>query len=92
MFAPKAYKTYDLLPPKLTHKVEATASGHDITVTAQTLALFVAVEADQPGRFSVNAVTVFPGHPATFSFTPQTPGAVPVFTLRNLHDATYGPH
>ena len=92
VFAPKPYKTYDLLPPNLTRTVEKTATGYDITVSAEALALFVAVEADQPGRFSVNAVTVFPGYPATFTFTPQSHGAEPVFTLRNLHDATYGPH
>ena len=92
VFAPKAYKTYDLLPPKLSHVVKQTATGYSLTVTAQALALYVAVEADQPGRFSVNAVTVFPGHPATFVFTPQTLGDQPAFTLRNLHDATYGPH
>jgi len=90
VFAPKPYKTYDLLPPKLTHDVVRTATGYDITVTAQALALFVAVEADQPGRFSINAVTLFPGHPVTFTFTP-TGDAAPVFTLRNLHSATYGP-
>ncbi|MBC7479442.1 MAG: glycoside hydrolase family 2 protein [Pseudorhodobacter sp.] len=90
VFAPKPYKTYDLLPPKLTHDVVRTDTGYEITVTAQALALFVAVEADQPGRFSINAVTVFPGYPATFTFTPAG-DAAPVFTLRNLHSATYGP-
>ena len=53
------------------------------------LSLFVALEADQPGRFSLNAFTLFPGHPATVTFTPTTQGAEPRITLRDLHSATY---
>ena len=90
-FAPKPYKTYDLLPAGLTYTVVATGQGcFDITVSAQALALFVAVEADCPGRFSANSVSIFPGDPATITFTPATPGAAPKFTLRDLHSATYG--
>jgi beta-mannosidase len=51
----------------------------------------VALESDRPGRFSANAVTLFPGHPATITFTPATPGPPPTFTLRDLHSATYPP-
>jgi beta-mannosidase len=90
VFAPKPYKSYDLLPPNLTHVVAETATGYEITITAEKLALFVAVESDQPGRFSHNAMTLFPGHPATITFTPASPGPAPVFTLRDLHSATYG--
>jgi beta-mannosidase len=90
--APKPYKTYDLLPPKLTQAVAKVGEGYAITVTAEKLALFVALEADVPGRFSGNAMTLFPGHPATITFTPAAPGAAPKFTLRDLHSATYGPH
>ena len=90
VFAPKPYKSYDLLAPKLSQTVAKTATGYDITLTAQSLALFVALEADQPGRFSGNAVSLFPGHPATLSFVPAVPGAEPKFTLRDLHSATYG--
>lgn len=90
-FAPRPYKAYDLRPPHLRHSVAATPQGHDITLTAEALALFVAVEADQPGRFSANAMTLFPGHPATLRFTPAQPGPPPQFTLRDLHSATYAP-
>ena len=90
VFAPKPYKTYDLLPPKLTQSVVRTAEGCAITITAEKLALFVALEADQPGRFSGNAITLFPGHPATIAFTPAAVGPEPKFTLRDLHSATYG--
>lgn len=90
VFAPKPYKAYDLLPPNLHHSVAAVGGGYEITINTQTLALFVAVEADQPGRFSHNAMTLFPGHAATVTFTPAATGAAPRFTLRDLHSATYG--
>jgi beta-mannosidase len=85
-FAPLPYKSYDLPAPRLALKVE----GNALTISAQALALFVAVEADQPGRFSNNAFTVFPGYPAKITFTPDHPGAAAQFTLRDLHSATYG--
>ena len=43
-----------------------------------------------PGRFSTNAVTLFPGYPAKITFTPRTEGVTPRFILRDLHAATYG--
>jgi beta-mannosidase len=89
-FAPRPYKTYDLQAPSLTHQVAKTPQGWTLTIEANALALFVAVEADCPGRFSHNAMTLFPGHPATVTFTPENPDATPGFTLRDLHSATYG--
>ncbi len=90
-FAPKPYKHYDLLPVHLSHQIQKTNGSYEIALTAEALALFVAVESDQPGRFSHNAITVFPGHPATLTFTPAQPGADPGFTIRDLHSTTYGP-
>ena len=84
-FAPKPYKAYDLHPPGLSHSV----SGNQISITAQSLALFVAVEADIPGRFDDNAFTLLPGETRVLQFTPQDPAATPQFTLRDLHSATY---
>jgi beta-mannosidase len=52
--------------------------------------LFVALESSTPGRFSDNAFTLFPGHPARITFTPDNPDETPEFTLRDLHSATYG--
>ena len=89
--APKPYKTYDLLPPKLTQSVAWTGTDWQITIEAQTLAMFVALEANLLGRFSMNAFTLFTEHAATVTFTPKTPGATPHFTLCDLHSATYGP-
>ncbi len=88
--APKPWKAYDLVAAGLTHIAERSGDGWAITVSAESLALFVALEADAPGRFSDNAFTLFPGYPATITFTPDTPDAVPQFTLRDLHSATYG--
>jgi beta-mannosidase len=88
VFAPKPYKTYDLEPPKLHHTVTQTGADFTITIKAEKLALFVSLEADQKGRFSHNAMTLFPGHPATITFTPAHSGGIPKFTLRDLHSAT----
>lgn len=91
VFAPKPWKAYDLLPPGLAHEVAETRDGFEITLSVTALAPFVAVEADVPGRFSANAVTLFPGHPARIAFTPKAKGPMPRFTFRDLHSATYGP-
>ena len=88
-FAPKPYKTYDLLAPDLTHTITRADGSYHLTITAEKLALFVAVESDQPGRFSQNALTVFPGHAARVTFTPNHPEPAPHFTIRDLHSATY---
>ena len=88
-FAPKPFKGYDLRAPDISSTVAQNGTGWDITLTAQALALFVAVEADQPGRFSDNAVTLWPGNPITIHFAPAAPSDDPVFTIRDLHSATY---
>jgi beta-mannosidase len=91
VFNPRPWKAYDLLPAVLAHTVAPRGNGFDITLTVTALAPFVAIESDVPGRFSANAVTLFPGHPATITFTPDAPGQQPDFTFRDLHSATYGP-
>ena len=91
VFAPKPWKAYDLLPPKVTADIKESATGFDITINSIALAPYVAVEADQAGRFSMNAVTLLPGHPVTVTFTPAMPGTTPKFTFRDLHSATYAP-
>jgi beta-mannosidase len=90
VFAPKPWKTYDLLAPNLSHTIAKRADDYVITVESQTLAVFVAIEASGPGRMNKNAVMVFPGHPVEFVFKPKLDGATPQFTLRDLHSATYG--
>lgn len=88
-FAPKPYKSYDLRPSRLAHKIHVKNGVYHIDITAESLALFVAVEADIAGRFSHNALTLFPDHPATVTFTPKVAGQIPTFTLRDLQSATY---
>jgi len=90
-FAPRPYKTYDLQPPGLTHLAAKTGEGWTLTISAEKLALFVAVEADCDGRFSHNAMALFPSHAATVTFTPKDATITPRFTIRDLHGATYGP-
>ena len=88
--APKPWKAYDLLPAGLTADIQREGGVWKLTLQVNALAPFVAVESEVPGRFSTNAVTLFPGHPATITFTPDDPSATPTFTLRDLHSATYG--
>jgi beta-mannosidase len=90
VWAPKPYKAYDLKPAQITHKVAKKAKAFEITLSAKAPAFFVALEADQKGRFSQNAFSLFPGHKATVTFTPDKMGDEPVFTIRELHKATYG--
>ena len=87
-FAPKPYKSYDLQPAAVAYEAQALGQAYQITLSSDALALFVAIEADQPGRFSSNAFVLFPGHPATLTFTPKSLGPAPQFTLRDLHAAT----
>ena len=88
VFAPKPYKTYDLAPSGLTQTAHWTGDTWSLTISATALAHYVSVESDQPGRFSDNAFHLFPGHPATITFTPQDAGQTPAFTLRDLYSAT----
>ena len=90
IFAPKPWKAYDLQNPALTHTIVEKDGGYEITVEAQALAVYVALESDVAGRFSNNAFTLFPGYPATITFTPEDAENAPKFTLRDLYSATYG--
>ncbi|WP_103255574.1 beta-mannosidase [Tabrizicola aquatica] len=88
--APKPWKAYDLLPSGLAADIRQEGAEWKLTLQVKALAPFVAVESEVPGRLSTNAVTLFPGHPTTITFTPEDPSARPTFTLRDLHSATYG--
>ena len=83
-FATRPYKSYDLHAPDLS----STVAGNQITITAKSLALFVAIEADVAGRFDDNAFTLLAGESRTLQFTPADSTAKPNFTLRDLHSAT----
>ena len=88
IFAPKPWKAYALQDAGLTHSATRKGDAWEITISAKALALFVAVESDQPGRFSGNAMALFPGHDATVTFTPADLSVEPTFTLRDLASAT----
>ena len=88
VFAPKPYKTYDLAPSGLSHTVVQNGAVWTLTIAATALAHYVSVESDLPGRFSDNAFHLFPGHPATITFTATDASASPAFTLRDLYSAT----
>jgi beta-mannosidase len=87
--APAAYKTYAL--PASSLRLNAVAEGGNwaITLSADALALFATVQADCPGRFSENALTVLPDAPITIRFTPNDPAARPTFQCRDLQSATH---
>lgn len=88
-FSPRPYKHHELQAPGLTHRVARTDDGWAIDISADKLALFVAVEADCDGRFSQNAIVVLPGQDATVTFTPKDAASLPRFKIRDLHGATH---
>jgi beta-mannosidase len=90
IFAPKPWKSYDLPAPGLDWTVARAGTDHVLTVTARAMAFFVTPEADQPGRWDRAALHCGPGPAFRFIFTPDDPSAVPAFTVRDLHSATYG--
>lgn len=86
--APRPWKSYDLRPSGLTQRVAQEDGRWRVTVGAAAPAFYVTVEADVPGRFDMNAFTLFPGFDGTVTFTPDDPAAQPRFTLRDLWSAT----
>ena len=82
------YKSLDLRNPKIA--VDAHPNGNDwrIDLQAHSLGLFVSLEADIPGRFSDNAITLLPNLPQSIHFTPASPDLTPRFTVRDLYSAT----
>ncbi|WP_417270479.1 beta-mannosidase [Celeribacter sp.] len=89
-YAPKAWKSFDLVNPEITHDIVEVDGVYEITLSAQALGLFVSVEATTSGRFSNNAFTMLPNQDVKITFTPKHAGETPEFTLRDLYCATYG--
>lgn len=92
VFAPRPYKSYDLVDPRIRMTTEPGDRHWKLTLTSEALAHFVTVEADCPGRFNINGFALFPANPAELTFTPQDEGATPSFILRDLHSATTAQH
>lgn len=91
IFAPRPFKAYDLEAPRISVEAHCEDAAWRLKLRAEKPAFFVSIEADIPGRFSDNAFTLFPGHEAEIAFTPESAGATPAFTVRDLHSATSGP-
>ncbi|MBD9372608.1 glycoside hydrolase family 2 protein [Rhizobium sp. ARZ01] len=73
-YAPVAYKALDLLPTGLKLVARRRDDGaYDVIASADTLALYVLVEANVPGRWSDNAFDLLPSEPRTLVFTPSQP-------------------
>ncbi len=86
--APARYKSLDLRPARLRLDTRVEGESLHATIGAEALALFVTLEADRPGRFSTNAVTLFPGHDAEITFTPDDGDPASTrLTLRDLHSS-----
>ena len=93
--APKPMKEYDLVDPDISLEAHAAEGRVEITVHASALAHFVTIEADQPGQFSINAITLLPGIVQKITFMPKVSDmkanfGTPNFTVRDLYSATYG--
>lgn len=92
-FTNEPYKTLDLQNPEIEFDIVPSGEDWEVTLTCQTLALFVALEADSAGRFSDNAFTMLPGRKKTLRFAPDVPDTSDKkleITVRNLFTATYG--
>ena len=88
-FALRPYKAYPLIDAGIETQIEEHTNYVTLTLSAQRLALFVAVEADQPGRFSDNGFHLVPGQAVTLRFAPKTAGTTTRFILRALYSATH---
>jgi len=88
--ASKPFKAYDLTDPQIVIGTKKLREKIEITLEARALALFVTLEADQPGRFSANAVTLLPDVPQKITFVPQGSDMKTNFTVQNLYEATLG--
>jgi beta-mannosidase len=88
VFAPVRWKHLDLRPARIRVTTEPTGDSLRVTLAAEAVALFVTLEADRPGRFSTNAISLFPGHDAAITFTPSAGDpADTTLTVRDLHSS-----
>ena len=90
VFAPRPFKSYDLIHPDLTCEVDHTGEIYQLTLRSKAPAHFVSVEPSFPGRLSNNGMTVLPDRPQVLTFTPESANDNTEFVLRDLYSATYG--
>lgn len=87
-FAPKPYKSYRLEDPKISMSVTEQDGTSIVRLASEKPALFVALEASVPGRFSDNGFLLLPDEPIEIAFTPKDTSAKASFVLRDLYTAT----
>ena len=88
LFSPVRFKALNLLPAEISRSVRKEGRDWVVELKSTNLALFVALEADQPGRFSRNGFHLLPGRPARVRFSPRADGPAPNFVIRDLQAAT----
>ncbi len=82
------YKALDLRTPGIRVATSVVEGKLRARLGCEALALFVTLEADRPGRFSTNAVSLFPGHDAEIDFTPADGAPATVrLSVRDLHSS-----
>lgn len=87
------YKALELQPAGLDLSVGPLKNGQsEIDVTAAGLALFVMLEADQPGRYSDNLFDLSAGETRRIIFTPKADGPQPHFRIFDLHSCQSSPN
>ena len=88
---PVRFKALELAPAGLDLTAERDGDGWSIMLRSQALALFVALGADQPGRFDRNGFHLLPDRVETVRFTSHERARherAPNFVLRDLYSAT----
>ena len=90
VFSPLRWKDLDLRDPAGI-RVATEVRGDRLVARAsppRRWRFFVTLEADRPGRFSNNAIALFPGHEAEITFTPAAGDAAgTTVTVRDLHSS-----
>ena len=88
VFSPLRWKHLDLRPANIRVATEVRGDRLVARLAAEAVAFFVTLEADRPGRFSNNAIALFPGHEAEITFTPAAGDAAgTTLTVRDLHSS-----
>jgi beta-mannosidase len=94
--SPVPYKHLPLVNPGLTHRVVTQDGAVSISVKAQALALYVALECDVAGHFSNNAFDLLADESVTITFTPDNPSdltrAAETLVVRDLFSSSHKNH
>jgi beta-mannosidase len=90
-FSPRRYKTHRLQSPGIALSARPDGNVVRLSLTAERLALYVAVESRAAGHFSDNVFDILPGETVELTFTPDDPAAVSAgvadFIVRDLHSS-----